>query len=252
MIIIKTESQIDGIRKSSKLAAQTLQFLSKFIKPGISTEDLNKLGHDYITKNHAIPAPLNYDGFPKSICTSVNNVVCHGIPSPKVILQEGDIINLDITTILNGYYGDVSASYPVGQISVTAQKLIKATRNSLYLAIDSLKPGKSLNDTVGKVIENYLKKFGFSPVRDLGGHGVGIKFHEDPFVFHFDTNRNNAVLKPGMIFTIEPMVNASLNWQVTLDEIDGWTVRTKDGSLSAQFEHTILITPTGSEILTEL
>jgi methionyl aminopeptidase len=252
MVIIKNQNQINGIRESSKLAAATLQHLSAYIKPGISTEDLNQIAHGFITSHHAIPAPLNYDNFPKSICTSINDVVCHGIPSSKIFLKEGDIINLDITTILNGFYGDVSASFPIGQISTLAQQLLKVTKDSLYLAINSLKSGKSLNESVGKVIENYVKKFGFAPVRDLGGHGVGIKFHEDPFVFHFNTNQNDTVLKPGMIFTIEPMINASPNWHVTLDQNDGWTVRTADGSLSAQFEHTILITPTGSEVLTEL
>lgn len=252
MIIIKTLPQIEGIRASSKLAAQTLKYTSTFVKPGISTEELNIIAHKYIVDHGAIPAPLNYSGFPKSICTSINNVVCHGIPSTKDTLKTGDIINIDITTILNGFYGDTSAMYSVGNISPLAQKLIIKTYDSMMLAINSLKPGLMLNDCVGKNIENYLKPFGFAPVRDLGGHGVGIKFHEDPFVYHFDTNREDCLLKPGMIFTIEPMVNASLNWHVTFDEQDGWTVRTQDGSLSAQFEHTVLITSSGYEILTKI
>ena len=250
MIIIKSQKQIDGIRASSQLAAQTLAYLSKYIKPGIDTEQLNSLGHKYIIDHGAIPAPLNYSGFPKSICTSINNVVCHGIPSTKDILKTGDIINIDITTILNGYFGDISATYPVGKISTSAQKLIEASHESLMIAIKSLKPRLMLNDCVGKKIEEYLKPFGFSPVHDLGGHGVGIKFHEDPFVYHYKTNQSNVRLKPGMIFTIEPMVNASPNWHVTFDESDGWTVRTTNGSLSAQFEHTVLITNNGYEILT--
>lgn len=252
MVIIKNNIQIDGIRKSSKLAAQTLNYLKDFIKVGISTEELNTLAHKYIISHNAIPAPLNYGGFPKSICTSVNDVVCHGIPSSTQILKEGDIINLDITTILNGFYGDVSASFPVGKISKTAQKLIEVTKTSLDKSIKSLKPGRDLNDCVGKIIQPFVEKYGFSVVRDLGGHGVGIKFHEDPFVFHFDYSKGEIILKPGMIFTIEPMINASTDYQVTLDNNDNWTIRTKDGSLSAQFEHTILITPTGSEILTTL
>ena len=250
MIIIKNTVEIEGIRQSSHLAAETLTYLSQFVKPGVSTEELNILAHKYIISHHAIPAPLNYSGFPKSICTSINDVVCHGIPSKKENLQEGDIINLDITTILNGYYGDTSATFPVGKISVQAKKLIEVTKKSMNLAIEHLKPGRVLNDCVGKVIESYIKKFGFSVVRELGGHGVGIKFHEDPFVYHFDYPREKIILKPGMIFTVEPMINASSDHRVTLDQNDSWTIRTFDHSLSAQFEHTVLITQTGHEILT--
>lgn len=252
MIIIKNPQQIEGIRASSKLAAESLEYVAKFIKPGVNTDELNTLAHKFILDHRAIPAPLNYGGFPKSICTSINNVVCHGIPSTKDILKEGDIINLDVTTILNGFYGDTSATYPVGKISTDAQKLIDKTRESLMLAIHSLKPGLMLNHCVGETIESYLKPFDFVPVRDLGGHGVGIKFHEDPFIYHFKTKLENVRLKPGMTFTIEPMVNASKNWRVTFDDSDGWTVRTQDGSLSAQFEHTVLITTTGYEVLTQL
>jgi len=252
VVIIKTPKQIDLIRQSSILAAQTLQYLSGFVKPGISTEYLDQLASKYILEHHAIPAPLNYNGFPKSICTSINNVVCHGIPSDKVILHDGDIINLDITTILGGYFGDTSATYPVGKISPLAQKLITTTKTSLDMAINALKPGKSLNECVGQTIEKYVRQFGFTPVRELGGHGVGIEFHEDPFVFHHATPQGDITLKPGMVFTIEPMINASTQWRVTIDPNDGWTVRTRDGSLSAQFEHTVLITPDGSEILTKI
>ncbi len=250
MIIIKNQTQIKGIRKSSQLAAQVLKYLATFVKPGISTQALNDIAHKYIIEHNAIPAPLNYNGFPKSICTSINNVVCHGIPSEKKILKEGDIINLDVTTILDGYYGDTSKTYPVGKISEIAKRLIAVTEKSLELSIKSLKPGKTLNECVGQVIEPLVKSENFSIVRELGGHGVGVNFHEDPFVYHFDTKKNNVDLKPGMIFTIEPMINASTDPRVTIDGQDGWTIRTFDGSLSAQFEHTILITPTGSEILT--
>ena len=252
MIIIKNSEQIEGIRKSSKLAAITLNYLSKFVKPGISTEKLNELGHKFIVDHGAIPAPLNYSGFPKSICTSINNVVCHGIPSSNEILKEGDIVNVDVTTILDGYYGDVSASFPVGKINSEAQKLIDITKKCLNDSIKSLKPGKLLNDCVGKIIEPIAKKNGYSVVRELGGHGVGLSFHEDPFVFHFNTNQEKVILKEGMIFTIEPMINASPNYKITLDRNDSWTIRTFDGSLSAQFEHTILITKTSYEILTTL
>jgi methionyl aminopeptidase len=250
MVIIKNSQQIEGIRQSSRLASETLKYLSSFVKPGISTEELNQLCHKYIIQHHAIPAPLNYGGFPKSVCISVNDVVCHGIPSKNEILKEGDIVNLDVTTILNGFYGDTSATYPVRKISSQAQKLIDVTRKSLYLSIDRLKPGRILNDCVGKIIQPYVEKFGFSAVKELGGHGVGIKFHEDPFVYHFDYPREKVVLNPGMIFTVEPMINGSPDHRVTLDENDSWTIRTFDHSLSAQFEHTILITQNGHEILT--
>lgn len=251
MILIKTPSQIEGIRASSKLAAATLRHTASFIKEGISTEALNQIAHDYIVSHHGVPAPLNYGGFPKSICTSINSVVCHGIPSKKEILHEGDIINLDITTILNGYFGDTSASYPVGKVSREAQLLLDRTKASLDLAIKSVKAGKYLNECVGQVIENYITPFGYSVVRDLGGHGVGLKFHEDPFVFHYDDPKNHLHLKSGMIFTIEPMINASKNWRVFQDADDGWTIFTADSSLSAQFEHTILVTNSGAEILTK-
>lgn len=252
MVIIKNPEQINGIRASSQLAAQTLKYALSLVRSGISTEEINKFTHKFIIDNGAIPAPLNYEGFPKSICTSINNVVCHGIPSPKDILKNGDIINIDITTILNGYYGDISATVGVGQISPEAQLLIERTRTALTKAIEQLKPSRSLNKSVGVTIQNYLTPFGYSPVRELGGHGVGIHFHEDPFVFHYRNSDGDVTLKPGMIFTIEPMINASSDWHVTFDRQDGWTVRTRDNSLSCQFEHTILITPTGSEILTKL
>jgi len=252
VIIIKTPDQIEKIRLSSQLAAKTLEFVSKLIRPGVSTLSLNDIAHKYMLDHHAIPATLNYGGFPKSICTSINNVVCHGIPSSKQVLKEGDIINIDITTILDGYFGDVSATYPVGKISPKAEELLLRTKESLDLSIQSLQPGKSLNLCVGHVIEPYVKRFGFSVVKDLGGHGVGLKFHEDPFVYHFDTGDKKPILKPGMIFTIEPMVNASSNWHVNIDPVDGWTVRTQDNSLTAQFEHTVLITDSGHEVLTSL
>lgn len=249
---IKTEAQIAGIRRSCQLAAQVLAHASQFIKPGISTETLNDISEKFTQEHGAISAPKNYKGFPKSICTSINNVVCHGIPSHKQILKEGDIINLDITTILDGYYGDTSATFPVGQISPLAQKLIDVTRKSLYLSIKALAPGKYINDCVGKIIEPFVQKSGFSVVRDLGGHGVGLAFHEELFVYHFNNSRNDIKLQPGMTFTIEPMINASHNPNIVLDNHDGWTIYTQDGSLSAQFEHTVLITSKGSEILTQI
>lgn len=252
MVKIKTPAQIDGIRQSCRLAAQTLELTLAAVRPGISTQDLNDIADEYILDHGAIPAPLNYEGYPKSICTSINNVVCHGIPSPKTVLKEGDIINIDVTTIKDGFYGDTSATIGVGKINQEAQLLIERTKSALNKAIKQIKPGKKLNAVVGETIENYVTKFGYSPVRDLGGHGVGLAFHEDPFVFHYRNRLGDVLLKPGMIFTIEPMINASKNWRVTFDRQDGWTVRTIDGALSCQFEHTILVTPNGGEILTKL
>lgn len=252
MVIIKNKKQIEGIRKSCRLAALTLRYLSGFVKPGVSTLKLNDLGHQYIVDHGAIPAPLGYDGFPRSICTSINNVVCHGIPSQNEVLKEGDIINIDITTILDGFYGDVSESYGVGNISEKAKLLLERTKTALDMSISCLKPGKMMNDCVGKIIQDYVKQFGYSVVRELGGHGVGLKFHEDPFVFHYNTTMDNVKLKPGMIFTIEPMINASSDYSITVDKLDGWTIRTKSGDLSAQYEHTILITSTGHEVLTRI
>lgn len=249
---IKTIAQIQGIRRSCQLAAKVLAHTASCIKPGISTQALNDIAEKFTLENGAVSAPKNYKGFPKSICTSINNVVCHGIPSPNQTLREGDIINLDVTTILDGYYGDTSATFAVGNISPLAKKLIDVTRDSLYLSIQSLAPNKYLNDCVGKIIQPFVEKNGFSVVRDLGGHGVGLAFHEDLFIYHFDNPQHDIKLQPGMIFTIEPMINASHNPNIILDNRDGWTIYTQDGSLSAQFEHTVLITETGSEILTKL
>lgn len=252
MVIIKNEAQIAGIRASSRLAAATLQYLATLVVPGVSTNTLNQKAVEYIASHGAIAAPLYYHGFPKSICTSINNVVCHGIPSDTEILKQGDIINLDVTTKLDGYYGDTSATFPVGAISADAQKLIEVTRASLDRAILACGPDKLLNECVGQIIQDYVTPFGFAPVRELGGHGVGLEFHEDPFIFHYNCPRPPVSLRPGMIFTIEPMINATSNWHISIDKQDKWTVRTMDGALSCQFEHTILITPTGSEILTKI
>lgn len=252
MITIKTDKQINGIRQSSRLAAKTLNFVSQLIKPGVSTLELNTAAHKFIIEAKAIPAPLNYNGFPKSICTSINDVVCHGIPSDKEILKNGDIVNIDITTILNGFYGDTSATFPVGDISIQNHNLINRTKESLALTINSIRPGKVLNDCVGKVIEEFLLPFGYGIVKELGGHGTGVKFHEDPFVYHYDIGRDDVILRPGMIFTIEPMITATSDARITLDRQDKWTVRTRTGQNSAQFEHTILVTKNGAEILTKL
>lgn len=251
MITIKNANQIRWIKKSSQLAALALKYAGILVKPDVSTGYINQQVHQFIVDHGAVPAPLNYQAFPKSICTSINDVVCHGIPSFKTKLKDGDIINIDITTILDGFYGDVSATFPVGKINHQAQLLLNRVKKSLDLAINTLRPGIPLN-RIGQTIESFVKPFGYSPVRQLGGHGVGLEFHEDPFVYHFDTGSNDLILKPGMVFTIEPMINASPRWQVNLDKKDDWTVTTTDGALSAQFEHTVLITPTGHQILTKI
>lgn len=248
MIHIKTKPEIEAMRRTCKLAAQTLQMIGKHIKPGISTLELNDICHEFIIKNRAIPSPLNYRGFPKSICTSVNDVVCHGIPKADEILKDGDIINVDITTNLDGWHGDCSAMFFVGKISGEDQYLIDRTYIALSLAMSKVKPNACLN-SIGNSIEEYhtKKKRKLSIVQEYCGHGIGRNFHELPNVLHF-ANDDKTIMEPGMIFTIEPMINAGTR-HVKLME-DSWTVKTVDGKNSAQFEHTVLVTETGYEILT--
>ncbi len=247
-IIIKTKKQIDGIRKSSKLAAKTLDYIAEYVKEGVSTEYLDNLIHAYIKEHGAIPAPLNYHGFPKSSCISLNNVICHGIPSKETILKEGDILNIDITTILDGYYGDTNRMFTIGQVSPEAEKLIRVTKECLDLGIEQVHPKKRFGN-IGFVINKHAKAHGYSVVYQFCGHGVGIEFHEDPQVEHISAKKTGARMKPGMTFTIEPMINLG-KAEAVVDERDGWTARTIDNQLSAQFEHTILVTDTGYEILT--
>lgn len=248
MIIYKSEEEIDLIKKSSQLAASTLNMIEDFVKPGVSTLELNEICHNYIIKNKAIPAPLNYRGFPKSICTSINDVVCHGIPSKKEKLKEGDIINIDVTTILNGYHGDTSRTYLVGNVSQRAYKLVKTTKECLDLGIMAVKPGGHIGD-IGEAIQTHAEKNGYSVVREFIGHGLGKNFHEEPQVLHYGVKGQGIELKPGMVFTIEPMINEGA-WQ-TKTRKDGWRAVTIDGKLSAQFEHTIAIRANGAvEILT--
>jgi methionyl aminopeptidase len=249
-IIIKTEEQIEGIRKSSKLAGEILIYISDFVKEGVSTGYLDQLIHNYTIEHNAIPATLNYSGFPKSCCISPNEIVCHGIPSEDVILKNGDILNIDVTTILDGYFGDTSKMYIIGEPSETALKLVKATKHCLDLGIQQVKPGNYLGN-IGYVISKYATSQGFSVVYEFCGHGVGIDFHEDPQVDHASRKNSGPLLKPGMIFTIEPMINEGRP-RVKVDESDGWTARTIDLKLSAQFEHTILVTNTGFEVLTDV
>lgn len=249
-IIIKTVEQIEGIRKSSKLAGEVLHYISDFVKEGVSTYYLDQLIHNYIIDHKAIPATMNYNGFPKSCCISPNDVICHGIPSEDVILKEGDIINIDITTILNGYFGDTSKMFIVGQTSEAALKLVNATKHCLDLGIQQVRPGNHFGN-IGYAISRYAIAQGFTVVYEYCGHGVGIAFHEEPQVDHAARKNSGPKMKPGMIFTIEPMINEGKP-RVKVDESDGWTARTVDQKLSAQFEHTILVTNTGYEVLTDV
>ena len=249
-IIIKTVEQIEGIRKSSKLAGEVLLYISDFVKEGVSTYYLDQLIHNYIVEHKAIPATMNYNGFPKSCCISPNDVICHGIPSEDVILKEGDILNIDITTILNGYFGDTSKMFIVGQTSETALKLVNATKHCLDLGIQQVRPGNHFGN-IGYAISRYAIAQGFTVVYEYCGHGVGIDFHEEPQVDHAARKNSGPKMKPGMIFTIEPMINEGKP-RVKVDELDGWTARTVDQKLSAQFEHTILVTNTGYEVLTDV
>ena len=249
-IIIKNEEQIDGIRKSSKLAGEVLNYISEFVKEGVSTGYLDQLIHNYTIEHGAIPATLNYSGFPKSCCISPNDVICHGIPSDDVILKNGDILNIDITTILDGFFGDTSKMFIVGEASDAAQRLVNATKHCLNLGIQQVRPGNYLGN-IGYAISRYAIAQGFTVVYEYCGHGVGIEFHEDPQVDHAARKNSGPIMKPGMIFTIEPMINEGKP-RVKVDELDGWTARTVDRKLSAQFEHTILVTKTGYEVLTDV
>jgi methionyl aminopeptidase len=251
MIVIKNREEIEKMRKAGKLAAQQLKYIEPFIKEGVSTLYLNDLCEEYTQRHGAISAPLNYHGFPKSICTSVNNVVCHGIPSEKEILKDGDIVNVDVTVLLDGYHGDTSATFIVGNADEAVKNLVLRTENALYRGVEEIKPGRYLYE-VGRAIEKYISKFGYSIVRDYGGHGIGRDFHEEPYVHHHYTREDALRLRPGMIFTVEPMVNMGKSFEVVTSREDGWTVTTQDGSLSAQFEHTVLVTEQGMEILTKI
>lgn len=249
-ILIKTPEQIEGIRKSSILAAKTLEYAGTLVFDGQNTNAIDKKVDEFIRDHKAIPATLNYNGFPKSSCISLNEVVCHGIPSKKTILKDGDILNIDITTILNGYFGDTSKMYWVGEISETARKLIETTQECLNIGIGQVFPNNYFGN-IGYAIANYAKQFGYSVVYEFCGHGVGLRFHEPPEIQHIAEKNSGPIIKPGMTFTIEPMINQG-KARTKIDKKDGWTARTIDGKLSAQFEHTILVTESGCEILTKL
>jgi methionyl aminopeptidase len=245
-IEIHSPSDFEGMRKAGHLAARTLDFIEPHIKEGVTTQELNDLCHDFIISHNAIPAPLGYKGFPKSICTSVNHVVCHGIPGPKK-LERGDILNVDITVILDGWHGDTSRMFTIGKVSVLAQKLIDTTYEAMMRGIEVVRPGAHLGD-VGHAIQNFAESKGFSIVRDFCGHGLGRVFHADPNVLHYGKPHTGVELQEGMFFTVEPMINAG-KYDIKILG-DGWTAVTRDKSLSAQFEHSIGVTSTGYEIFT--
>jgi methionyl aminopeptidase len=246
-IIIKTEAEIEKMRIAGKLAADVLSMIEPYVVPGVTTDELNQICHDYIVNvQNAIPAPLNYRGFPKSICTSINQQICHGIPSDKK-LKSGDIVNIDITVIKDDYHGDTSKMFCVGEVSQHAKRLVKITREAMYLGINQVKPGATLGD-IGHAIQKHAESNRYSVVREFCGHGIGKSFHEEPQVLHYGKAGELEVLEAGMILTIEPMINLGKRHIKILS--DGWTVVTKDRSLSAQWEHTILVTQTGYEILT--
>lgn len=249
-IIIKTPEQIEGIRKSSQLAGNTLKYISNYVKEGVSTLYLDTLIEKYIRDNGAIPAPLNYHGFPKSCCISLNNVICHGIPDEKTILKDGDILNIDVTTILDGYYGDTSTMFTIGDVGDKAMKLVEDTEHALYLGIEQVREGNRFGN-IGFMIGRFAKARKYSVVYEFCGHGVGIDFHEEPQVEHISPRNSGPKMIEGMIFTIEPMINLG-KARAVVDENDGWTARTIDNKLSAQFEHTILVTKDGYEILSDV
>ncbi len=246
-VTIKTPDEQEKMRVAGRLAASVLEMIEPHVKPGVTTEELDRICHDYIVDDlDCVPAPLNYHGFPKSICTSVNHVVCHGIPGPKK-LKKGDIINIDITVIKDGYHGDTSKTFFVGEPSVQARRLTELTYEAMMIGIGEAQPGAHLGN-IGAAIQEFAEKHRFSVVREYCGHGIGLGFHEEPQVLHYGQRGTGMVLEPGMTITVEPMINAGKRHTRLLP--DGWTVVTKDHSLTAQWEHTILITDSGNEILT--
>ena len=251
-INIKTPEEIEKMRVAGRLGAEVLDYITPFVKPGVTTGELDRLCHDYMVNvQQTIPAPLNYappgyTPYPKSICTSVNHQICHGVPGDKA-LKKGDIVNLDITVIKDGFHGDTSRMFIVGDASILARRLCQVTFECMWLGIAEVRPGARLGD-IGHVIQKHAEGNGFSVVREFCGHGIGAKFHEEPQVLHYGKASTGPELKPGMIFTIEPMINAG---KAAISELpDGWTIVTKDRSLSAQWEHTVLVTETGVEVLT--
>ncbi len=247
MITIKSAREIELMRKTCSLASKTMEYIAPFVVPGVSTEELNKLCHDFIISNNAYPSPLNYHGFPKSICTSLNEVVCHGIPNTEHIVKDGDILNIDITTYIDGFHGDTNKTFLVGNVKPEVKKLVEVTYECMMAGIKTVRPGAHIGD-IGAAIQEIAHAHGYSVVEDYCGHGIGREFHEAPQVVHVGKKGTGPSIKPGMTFTIEPMINLGVKETKLL--ADGWTVITKDKKWSAQFEHTILVTNEGFEILT--
>jgi len=248
-VSIKSAEELEKMRVAGRLAAEVLEMIRPQVVPGVTTGELDRICHDYITgTQEAIPAPLNYHGFPRSICTSVNDVVCHGIPSDGKKLKKGDIVNIDVTVIKDGYHGDTSIMVGVGEVPPHAERLVRVTQECLYRAIEIVRPGTQLGD-IGAIIQQHAEANHYSVVREYCGHGIGRGFHEDPQVLHYGRRGEGLALEPGMTFTIEPMINAGRR-HTRLNQKDGWTVTTRDGRLSAQWEHTIAVTDDGCEVLT--
>lgn len=247
--ILKTPEQIEKIKKSAALNTAVLDHVAEHIHAGMSTEEIDKLVYDYTVSHGGIPAPLGYEGFPKSVCTSLNNEICHGIPDENIILEEGDIINVDVSTILDGYFSDASRMFTIGQLSERAEKIVRVTNECVELGLAAAKPWAHLGD-IAHAINSHAQANGYSVVEDIGGHGIGLEFHEEPFVSYVIPKGTGMVLVPGMMFTIEPMVNEG-SPDFFVDEDNDWTVYTEDDGLSAQIEYMVLITETGAEILTK-
>ena len=246
--IIKNEEQIQRIKESSKINTAVLDLVSKNIKVGMSTDEINTIVHEFTVSQGAIPAPLNFQGYPKSVCTSINDEVCHGIPSPEVLLEEGDIINVDVSTIYNGYFSDASRMFKIGEVHPDLDKLVDVAKECLEKGLEAAKPWGFMGD-IAEAVQKHAESNGYSVVREFGGHGVGLQFHEEPFVSHVGKKGTGMLLVPGMIFTIEPMINMGKP-DIFIDSEDDWTVLTEDGYPSAQWEYTVLVTETGIEILT--
>lgn len=247
--LLKTEEQIQAIKKSAELNTAVLDHVAAHIKEGMSTAEIDRLVYDFTTQHGGIPAPLNYEGFPKSVCTSINDVICHGIPDENEILQNGDIINVDVSTILDGYFSDASRMFLIGDVSDRAEKLVRVTQECVELGLQAAKPWGHLGD-IAWAINTHARKNGYSVVEEIGGHGIGLEFHEDPFVSYVTPKGSEMVLVPGMMFTIEPMINEG-GPDFFIDEENEWTVYTEDGGLSAQVEYMVLIKEDGVEVLTK-
>ena len=245
--ILKNAEQIEKIKESAKINIAVLDYVAEHIKAGISTAEIDKWVYDITTKMGGVPAPLNFEGFPKSVCTSINNEVCHGIPSEDVIIKDGDIINVDVSTNLNGYFSDSSRMFCIGNVSEENRKLVEETKNAVYEGLKQVKPWGFLGD-MGQAVNDYVKSKGYSVVREVGGHGIGLEFHEDPWVSYISKKGTEMLMVPGMIFTIEPMVNAGKP-DIFVDEDNGWTIYTEDNSMFAQWEIQVLVTEDGYEII---